>query len=138
MIEWEDRFKIGIDSIDKAHEEIFRVINRVHRMVVMGGNVEWTTAEAIKYLKTYTVNHFRDEEEYMRSINFRDYERHKAVHDGMRDRIMPRLHSRLVSMKYSDEAVEMFLRVCEKWLAKHIIGHDREIMRFIDEANLPG
>lgn len=130
MLEWEERYEIGVESIDHAHQEIFRVINKLHQMVRIGGNTKWTAAQAIKYFRNYTFKHFEDEERYMLSIAFKGYEGHKAVHDGMRDRIIPRLYSRLENSGYSDEAIEEFLGICEKWLVRHIVGHDRELLKY--------
>lgn len=131
MLEWHERYEVGVESIDNAHKEIFRVINRLHKMIRVGGNTRWAAAEAVKYLKTYVLKHFHDEEEYMLSIGFRDYETHKSIHDGMRDRIVPRLYSQMESANYSDETITLFLTVCEKWLNRHIIGHDRELLKYL-------
>lgn len=130
MITWQERFNIGVESIDNAHQELFRIINKLHSVVRAGGsNTRWTAAQTIKYVHSYTLRHFQDEEAYMRSINFRDYEAHKAIHTTMREKVIPRLYSRLEQDNYSDESIELFLNVLEKWLTKHIIGHDREIVQ---------
>ena len=133
MPEWEERYAVGVESIDRAHQEMFAVISRVQRMIRIGGNVKWTVAEAIKYFKSYTIRHFEDEEAYMRSINYGGYENHKAIHSGMRERIIPRLFSHLENSKYSDEAVSQFLMVCEKWLSRHILGHDRDLVKWSEQ-----
>lgn len=130
MLEWNARYSVGVESIDNAHKEIFSIVNRLHKAMRTGGNSKWTASEAIKYLKSYTLKHFQDEEAYMLLIGFRDYENHKIVHDGMRDKIIPRLSSYLEVSDYSDESVESFLTICEKWLHKHILGQDRELLKY--------
>lgn len=134
MSEWEDRYAVGIESIDKDHMELFAVINRVYKIIRMGGNTRWAVAEAIKYFKNYTVRHFRSEEEFMLSVNYSGYEHHKRIHDGMRDRIIPKLYSRLEYNEYSPESVEQFLSISEKWLSRHILGHDRDLVKWVDKA----
>lgn len=130
MITWQERFKIGVESIDNAHQELFRIANKLHRIVrTSDSNIKWTAAQTIKYIHSYTLKHFQDEEAYMRSINFRDYEAHKAIHASMRERIIPRLQERLEQEDYSAESLEFFLDVLEKWLSRHILGHDREIVQ---------
>ncbi|MDE7064359.1 MAG: bacteriohemerythrin [Desulfovibrionaceae bacterium] len=131
MPEWHERYRIGVESIDAAHQEIFSIINRLRKTLRMSGNVQWTAAETVKYLRSYTIKHFMDEEAYMQSIGFKDYEGHKVIHDGMRDTILPKLCSYLEASKYSEESVEQFCILCEKWLNKHILGHDREIGRYV-------
>ena len=132
MLDWHERYEVGVESIDTAHREIFRVINRLHKMVRTGGNTQWAAAEVVKYLRNYVVKHFEDEEAYMRSIDFREYEAHKAIHDGMRDRIVPRLYSRLENRKYSEDSIHQFLDICGKWMTKHILGHDRELLKYLE------
>lgn len=130
MIEWQERFNIGVESIDSAHRELFRIINKLHKVVQAGGdNAKWTASQAIKYVHSYTLKHFEDEEAYMASINFRNYEAHKAIHTAMREKIIPRLYAYLEQEKYSAASIELFLKVLEKWLVKHIVGHDRELIQ---------
>lgn len=130
MITWQERFKIGVESIDNAHQELFRIANKLHRIVrTSDSNIKWTASQVIKYIQSYTVKHFQDEEAYMRSINFKGYEAHKAIHASMRERIIPHLYARLEQEDYSAESIEFFLDVLEKWLTRHILGHDREIVQ---------
>ena len=143
MLTWQERFNIGVESIDNAHQELFRIINKLHNVVrTGGGNAKWTAAQTIKYVRSYTLKHFQDEETYMLSINFRDYEAHKAIHATMREKIIPHLYSRMEREDYSDESIKFFLSVLEKWLTRHIIGHDREIVQKAEmktaAGNLPG
>lgn len=142
MPEWEERYRIGVERLDAAHKEIFSVIGRLRKTLRTGGNTKWTAAEAIKYFKSYALKHFAEEEQYMLSIGFKDYARHKAIHDGMRDTILPRLYSYLEISEYSEESVTQFCVICEKWLSKHILGHDREMLKYIapdpeEAADLP-
>ena len=130
-MEWNERYALGIESIDAAHREIFSIVNRVHKAVKMGANAKWTVQQAIKYLKTYTIKHFEDEEIFMRSVNYNSYEYHKKVHDTMRDVIIPKLYSKLEASEYSDESIEYFLAICEKWLDKHILGHDLDLAKWL-------
>ena len=130
-MEWNERYALGIESIDAAHREIFSIVNRVHKAVKMGANAKWNVQQAIKYLKNYTIKHFEDEEIFMRSVNYNSYEYHKKVHDTMRDVIIPKLYSKLEASEYSDESIEYFLTICEKWLDKHILGHDLDLAKWL-------
>ena len=37
MLTWQERFNIGVESIDNAHQELFRIINKLHNVVRTGG-----------------------------------------------------------------------------------------------------
>lgn len=70
MIEWIDKYKTGIELIDKQHKELFRLFNRIYELY----NNEFIIDKydqiitAIEELKSYTKYHFEAEEEYMVSI----------------------------------------------------------------------
>lgn len=134
IMEWNDNYEVGVESIDRAHQEMFSVIGRVKKMVRQGGNIKWAAMESIKFFKNYAIKHFEDEEKYMLAVGYSHYERHKAIHDGMRDKILPRIYSELEYSNYSEAAIARFLAICEKWLDKHIIGHDRDLVKWSDHA----
>lgn len=130
MLQWQERFCIGVESIDKAHQELFRIINKLHSIMGMeNSNRKWTAVEALKYVRNYTLKHFEDEEAYMRSIGFKGYEAHKAIHTNMREKVIPHLEAHLAREDYSVQSIGFFLTVFEKWLTQHIVGHDRDIMQ---------
>lgn len=130
MLQWQERFCIGVESIDKAHQELFRIINKLHSIMGMeNSNRKWTAVEALKYVRNYTLKHFEDEEAYMRSIGFKGYEAHKAIHTNMREKIIPHLEAHLAREDYSAQSIGLFLSVFEKWLTQHIVGHDRDIVQ---------
>lgn len=128
MLEWKEEFCIGVESIDHAHETLFTVVNKVYKIIKESGDIEWAASQAIKYFESYTLKHFSEEEEYMLSIEYKDYERHKKIHDGMRDLIIPALNKKLEDANYSIEAIREFLDICTKWLRKHILEQDKAIM----------
>lgn len=131
MPEWEERYSIGVEQIDAAHRELFSVITRLRNTLSTHGNTRWTATEIVKYFKNYVLKHFAEEERFMLSVGFKDYEQHKAIHDGMRDKILPKLVSYLESSEYSDEAIDQFCIIGEQWLSKHILRQDRELIKYI-------
>lgn len=130
MHKWKENYAIGVDSIDRAHKELFSVLNRVDKMVWNSGNTQWAVTESIKYFKNYVVKHFADEEAYMLSVGYSKYRQHKAVHDGMRDIIIPKIYSDVERARYSDGAVITLLDICGKWLSRHILGQDRDLVKW--------
>lgn len=126
-IKWNDRFNIGVESIDKAHQRLFSI---VHKMLDLNDDEkdrQWICEEGIKYFKSYTLKHFADEEAYMQSIRYEGYEAHKRIHDDMRDRTLPVLERDMVESEYSVESVQHFLGICIGWLTGHIMLEDHAI-----------
>lgn len=126
---WDDSFSIGVEIIDLAHQ---RLLSIVRKMIGLAHDTEqekkrWACEEGIKYFKSYCIKHFTEEEAYMRSISYDDYDAHKLIHDEMRDTTLPALEQKLADSDYSDQAMEDFLGACMGWLTGHIMIEDHKI-----------
>lgn len=126
-IKWHDRFNIGVDSIDKAHQRLFSIVGKLINLNEDTEKQQHACREGIKYFKNYTIKHFADEEAYMQSIQYPQYEMHKRLHDNMRDKTIPALEHELEEQQYSTESIQHFLGICIGWLDGHIMIEDRAI-----------
>ena len=129
--EWDERFSIGVSSIDKAHRKLFSIVHKLIDLSKDKSSGQWACAEGIKYFKNYTIQHFADEEAYMQSIGYKGYEIHKHLHDDMRYKTLPALEKDLTESNYSQEAIHHFIGICVGWLTAHIIIEDRAIAGMI-------
>ncbi len=125
--EWNERFNIGVDSIDNAHRKLFSIVQKLIHLSKDENNGQWACAEGIKFFKNYTSVHFTDEEAYMQSIGYKGYEIHKRLHDDMRYKTLPALEKDLTRSNYSQESIQHFLGICLGWLTTHILIEDRAI-----------
>ena len=125
--EWNKHFNIGVDSIDNAHRKLFSIVRKLIHLSRDENNGQWACAEGIKYFKNYAIEHFADEEAYMRSTGYKDYEIHKRLHDDMRYKTLPALEKELSESNYSQESIHHFLGICLGWLTAHILIEDRAI-----------
>ncbi len=124
---WNKQFNIGVDSIDNAHRKLFSIVQKLTDLSKDEKHGQWACAEGIKYFKSYAIEHFSDEEKYMRSIGYEDYEMHKRLHDDMRYKTLPALEKDLSESNYSSESIHHFLGICLGWLTAHILIEDRAI-----------
>lgn len=129
IFEWSDDYSIGVKAIDDAHRQLFSIVGRIIKNF-MDNNFEknkMTCIEAIKYLKSYSIKHFAEEEAYQLSIGYHGYKMHKKVHDNMRNVVIPSLEREVTSQGYSMESMEHFVGVCAGWLAAHVLIEDQAI-----------
>ena len=128
-IVWDESFNIGVEIIDKAHQRLAGIVRKMIDLAQdsKGEKKRWACEEGIKYFKSYTIKHFAEEESYMRSIDYEEYEKHKQLHSEMRDQTIPELERKLEESDYSEQAVEEFLGVCMGWLTGHIMIEDRKL-----------
>lgn len=127
--EWKDEYNIGVEVVDTAHRRLFTVVNRIidNFMNRDFDKNKTVCIEAIKYLKSYALQHFSEEEAYMLSINYPGYKTHRKIHDNMRDVVIPALEQEVMSKSYSKESLEHFVGTCAGWLAAHILIEDQAI-----------
>lgn len=125
---WNERYNIGVDSIDRQHQKLFAILNKLFQFGHQEDKSHWVCREAVKYFKEHTYQHFKDEEEYMASINYADLETHRRIHTNFRDRTLPALEKELDRTNYSENAIQHFLGVCAGWLVGHTMIEDHLIV----------
>ena len=126
-IKWNDRFSIGVDTIDRAHERLFTIVGRLISLNEDETKQQHACREGIKYFNSYAMKHFAEEEAYMRSINYPGYALHKTLHDNLREETLPALEAELEEQGYSKESVRHFIGISAGWLTFHIMREDYAI-----------
>lgn len=129
MFEWSNDYNIGVKIIDDAHKQLFSIVSRILKNITDSNfdKNKMTCVEAIKYLKSYTIKHFTEEEAYQLSIGYPGYKMHKRVHDNMREVVVPALEREMNSSCYSKESMEHFIGACTGWLMAHVLVEDQAI-----------
>lgn len=126
-LKWNNRFNLGVECIDKAHQRLFAIVGKLVALNEDTEKQRHACREGIKYFKSYTLRHFAEEEAYMRSIDYSGYDLHKSLHDNMCNITLPALERELESQDYSVESAKHFLGICIGWLNGHIMIEDRAI-----------
>ena len=86
---WRDEFKIGVDVIDKEHQRLFKIINKLFAFREDEKSSQWACQEGIKFFKGHAMKHFADEEQYMESIQYEGLEQHKYIHKVFQENTLP-------------------------------------------------
>lgn len=127
-VEWQKEYNIGVESIDRDHQKLFKIINKIFSFKDDEAGHRWVCQEGIKFFKGHAVQHFADEESYMISVGFAGFDEHRKVHRNFRENILPALEHELERTNYSEEAIGHFLGVCVGWLIGHTLTEDMEII----------
>ena len=127
QVAWNDRYKIGVDFIDREHKLLLSTMDKLLKMSEDEEKSEWACREGVKYLKNHSIEHFQHEEDYMKSINYGDYEVHKRLHDDFKNKTLPALESEMEESGYSTESIRHFLGVCIGWVVAHTLTEDLAI-----------
>lgn len=128
QFEWRNEYNIGVDIIDREHQRLFKIINKLFALREEEKDSQWTCQEGIKFFKGHATKHFADEEAYMESIGYEGLEGHRRIHQGFRENTLPALEQELERTGYAPDAVDHFLGVCTGWLIGHTLTEDQAIV----------
>ncbi len=132
LYKWNDRFKIGIESIDNQHKKLFAMIEDYYQSFKKGKSKEGLTI-LLKELSDYTQFHFKFEEDYFKKHNYPETEAHVREHRSF--------INDLEDLKIRVESNKMVLPVevgsfLSEWLLKHIKGSDKKYVALFKEKNV--
>jgi len=87
-IKWTPNLSVGVDFIDEQHKIWFEKADQLFSAGQRGEAKEYIL-QMFDFLEEYTNTHFRDEEEYMASINYPELDAQKKAHatSGMNSRV---------------------------------------------------
>lgn len=86
LIEWQDAFVLGIDSVDHEHRALIELINTLHRNL-SGDTSEDEIRRVFGEIESAISAHFALEEKAMRDLGYDEYAEHKADHELLLDDI---------------------------------------------------
>lgn len=103
QFEWREEFNIGVATVDKEHQQLFKIINRLFAFKEEEKDSQWLCQEGIKFFKGHALKHFKNEEEYMSSVHYIGLKKHAQIHKSFRENTLPALEEELERTGYSQE-----------------------------------
>lgn len=120
-------YRVGIPLLDRQHETLFRLLKELDRLVnaTYLSDKYGKVAEALEEFKVQITTHFRDEENYMKSIGYKDLAEEQRSHRAFLNQVAEIGTDELCSSQqtYLAEMVEYF----RDWLIYHIQKEDKKI-----------
>jgi hemerythrin-like metal-binding protein len=127
FINWDEKYSIGIGTIDDEHQEQIRLLNLFHDEFKKSPESPMLF-ELFENLLENTRRHFDNEENLMKKYSFPLYEEHRVSHDELilkAENLKEEL--RAGRLRFSFELVNFF----KEWLMLHIMGSDLKYRDFI-------
>ncbi len=122
MIEWEDKFSVGISIIDDEHKKLIGILNMVIFVKGHNDNPE-EIREVLREITNYALTHFATEETYMKKYNFPEYQDHKEEHRGFSVEIISYLDKMI---KGNSQIANEIIEYLKWWLVNHIQVSDKK------------
>lgn len=121
MIEFDEKYKVGIQSIDNQHKEIFRLLNELLESM-KNGQANSTILPIIQELERYSLLHFQKEEFFFHQFKYSETEAHIAEHKLFIQKLA-RIKTELKTGKIL-ASIEL-LAFLKDWIQNHILVVDQ-------------
>lgn len=132
---WKEKYRIGVDLIDSQHQELFKRLSKFIQIVQ--NNIPWEdkleeVKETLNFLGGYVVFHFNDEENFMKEINYPDFELHKKIHEDFKDEINE--YIKLFEKEgFTEDKIQELNAKLMTWLIMHVGKMDQQIGKYTKE-----
>ena len=128
VLNWDEKYKLGIAKVDKQHTEIAEIINKLHDLLEV--NDDKQKLKLLKKLIKTTKEHFETEEKLMTRHKVFNFFSHKAQHD----RLLRILNELLEDVEDNGKEIgESFLFLMRDWMINHHRFHDIKMAKELIE-----
>lgn len=132
LFQWSDDYLTGNDVIDKEHQYLFSLLQKVFDVISQFGGDQQIIMDSLDTLLDFTESHFRDEELMMRYYHYTDYENHREKHDLMISQVeeMQKQISETDPIRTTE-----ILRFLKIWMINHILKEDTKLVQLAANAD---
>ena len=129
LVEWDDRYSVGIPLIDDQHKELVRLTNALYKGCLAGEESarSWFMA-TVKGTVDYVKYHFGVEEQLLQNVDYPELAEHKREHEAFVKHILDEVQSFTAGKKF---VPNVFVRYLRDWILSHIVVADKRYAAFI-------
>ncbi len=132
LITWSQNFSVGVKDIDEQHKKLITLVNELHDAMSVGKGRE-VLGKILSDLISYTVYHFKHEEDLFEKYAYLGYIAHKTEHD--------KLAGQAGDIKKKFDSGEAVLTIevmnfLRDWLNNHILGSDKKYGPFLNSKGV--
>lgn len=122
LMTWTDKMSVGVEVLDNDHKKLVALVNQLFDGIQAGHGKD-AVGQVLDGLISYTVEHFKREEEFFAKTGYPETAEHKKLHEDLTRQVLD------VQQKYKSGAgATLSLEVMnflKNWLINHIQGSDK-------------
>ena len=136
IIDWSEKYAIGIDVIDAQHRELVNLTNELYKACITSdAGIGDVFKEAMRRMVEYVNFHFTAEMKLLEKIRFPDSQNHKKQHDQLVKNILEAVKGFNEGKKF---VPNQFVRTLEDWILGHIAVYDQIFAAFVRDQKKKG
>lgn len=126
-IAFTEKYHTGIQSIDEEHHELFKILDGLRYLTLKDDSADRydKILNLAKHFRNNIQVHFKNEEEYMESIQYEELEVQHLAHDVFMTRLEVMNLDELDMTRQNE--LEENVEVMTEWFVAHIINMDKRI-----------
>lgn len=128
FIEWSDKLKIGIESIDEEHRLLIEEFEQLYNLMREGKGHSFFD-ELLDFLETYIEKHVVNEERIQEIMGYDKSEEHKMIHQMFKAQVNSIINEHQ-GKDVTDHDLLEINRFLHSWLSNHILVEDMKIGEF--------
>lgn len=132
LMQWNERWAVGVQMIDDDHKHLVKLINELHDSLAAGKSRD-VIGPTLKALVQYTKTHFGREQAEMAKYSYPKMGEHVKAHTDFVSKVVD-VQARL--KKGSDAVTMEVMLFLRDWLLQHISNVDRSLADFLREAKM--
>jgi hemerythrin len=130
IVEWDDKYSVGIPFIDGQHKELIENTNRLYQGCLAGTEEEKRAffMQTVKSVVDYVKYHFSAEETMLENVKYPQLSCQKKQHEVFVQRLLDDVKSYQNGQKF---VINNFVRFLRDWILSHIAMEDTKYARYI-------
>jgi hemerythrin len=136
LVEWDDRYLVGIPLIDDQHKELVNMTNTLYEGCLAGDEAARAYfMNAIHGTVDYVKYHFAAEEKILEHVKFPELAEHKREHESFVKQVFEEVKSFETGKKF---VPNVFVRYLKDWILTHIAMKDKKYAAYIHNLKKQG
>jgi hemerythrin len=136
LVEWDNKYSVGIPLIDEQHKELIRLTNELYQGCLAGDDAAQDFFfNAIHKAMDYVKYHFSAEEKILENVRYPYLAEHKRQHEDFVLKMVEDVKSFQGGKKF---VPNNFVRFLKEWILSHIAIADTQYARYIVELKKLG
>ena len=122
LFTWYKTYSVNNEELDNHHKTLFDILNRLYDNCMVK-DIAHCLDPIVEELVSYSKYHFTAEEQYMRSIGYKDIDKHSAEHGIFTQKV---LRLQQVVNKDDFELTKELIVFLGNWLLHHVLEEDKK------------
>jgi hemerythrin-like metal-binding protein len=133
MLEWSDKYLVGIDRIDSQHKALFSLIADFEQASARRASKR-ELSNLLEEISLYSRFHFKSEEDVMETLHYPDIEKHRDIHSAL----IESLSSMTLGFSIDSATPDRIRDWLVGWLTGPILSEDSRIAEYEWNTELSG